>query len=99
MAKRTQHQVQRILYIVILVALSLVFASPFIIPIVLAGTIALALYPIQLKLEKRNWKKHRAAALITTCFTVVISIPFMFFLAKGTIMITDQLQKFAVGQK
>lgn len=99
MPKKNEVQVLRILYIVFLVALSLWFASPFLVPIVLAGTIALALYPIQVKLEKKNWKRSRAAALLTLAFTFVISIPFAFFLAKGTLLITEQLEKFALGEK
>ena len=99
MAKRNEVQVLRILYIVFLVSLTVWFASPFLVPIVLAGTIALTLYPLQLKLEKKNWKKTRAAGLITLAFTFVISIPFIFFLGKGTVVITEQLEKFALGEK
>lgn len=99
MAKRNEVQVLRIFYIVFLLSLSLWFASPFLIPIILAATIALALYPLQLKLQKKNWKKNRAAGFITLCFTFVISIPFLFFLAKGIMLITEQLEKFAVGEK
>lgn len=99
MAKKTQYQVQRVLYIAVLVGLSLVVVAPFIIPVVFAATIALALYPLQVKLEKRNWKKSRAAALITTVFTFLISIPFVFFLAKGTILVIEQLEDFKMGEK
>lgn len=99
MARKTQFQVPRILYIVILIALSLVVVAPFIIPILLAATVALALYPLQLKLEKRKIKRSRAAALITTLFAFVISIPFAFFLSKGTLMIIEQLEDFKVGDR
>lgn len=99
MARKTQYQVQRVLYIAIMVGLSLFVVAPFIIPILLAATVALALYPLQVKLEKRKWKRTRAAALITTLFTFVISIPFAFFLAKGTLLVTEQLEDFKVGDK
>lgn len=99
MARKAQVQVPRILYIVILLGLSLFVVAPFIIPILLAATIALALYPLQLRLEKRNWKRSRAAAMITTLFTVVVSIPFGFFLTKGTLLIIEQLEDFKVGDR
>jgi predicted PurR-regulated permease PerM len=99
MARKTQYQMQRVLYILCLVGLSLFVVAPFIIPILLAATVALALYPLQIKLEKRKWRPSRAAALITSLFTVVISIPFAFFLAKGTLLVIEQLQNFKVGDK
>lgn len=99
MARPTQFKIQRFAYVLFLVILSVFFVSPFIIPIVLAATVALTLYPFQIKLEKKNWKKGRAAALLTTAFTVVISIPFMFFLAKGSMLVIDLLEKSAVGDK
>lgn len=94
MARKTQFQAQRIAYIVILLLVSLVIVSPFIIPIVFAGTVALALYPLQLKLEKRSWRRSRAAGFITSIFTIIISIPFMFFMTKGTLLVIEQLEKF-----
>ena len=99
MSKRPQHLVQRVTYILILVLLSIYLISPFIISIVLAGTIALVLFPFQLKLESHNWKRNRAAAFITFVFTMVISLPFLFFLTKGTIVVIDFLEEFSVGEK
>jgi predicted PurR-regulated permease PerM len=99
MARPTQYKIQRFAYVVLLVLLSVYFVSPFIIPIILAATVALTLYPYQVKLQKKNWKKGRAAALLTTGFTIVISIPFMFFLAKGTMLVIDLLEKTSVGDK
>lgn len=90
---RGQYHVERTIYVVVLVALILIFVSPFAIPIVLAGSIALALFPYQLKLIKRGWKIKRAAALLTTFFTVVISIPFLFFVAKGSMLVVTQLER------
>jgi predicted PurR-regulated permease PerM len=99
MARKTQYQVQRVLYMLILVGLSLFIVKPFVVPILLAATVALALYPLQIKLEKRKWKRTRAAGLITSIFTVVISIPFAFFLAKGTLLVIEQLEDFKVSDK
>lgn len=98
MAQKT-HQVPRIIYIGVLVLLGLILVSPFIIPISLAATIALALYPLQLRLVKRNWQKRHAAALLTIGFTILIATPFAFFIAKGTVLVTEQLQRFALGEK
>lgn len=99
MARKTQHQFQRVLYILIVVGLSFAIVTPFIIPILLAATLALAMYPLQLRLQKRNWTKGHAAALITTIFTVTISLPFIFFVTKGTLLVVEQLERFSLGQK
>lgn len=99
MAKQIHHQLFRLAYMGILVGLSLLIVFPFFIPIALASTVALVLYPFQKKLELRNWKKGRAAAFLTWIFTTLISLPFMFFLIKGTLVLTDLLEKFAVGEK
>ena len=99
MLKQTQYRILRLAYVVLLIALSLFFVYPFIIPITLAASIALALYPFQIKLENRKWKKERAAALITTLFTLLISLPFLFFLAKGSMLVVDLLEKSSVGKK
>ncbi len=98
MAQKT-HQFPRVLYIALLVVLSIALISPFIIPISLAATVALALYPLHLGLIRRNWQKRHAAALLTSGFTILIATPFVFFIAKGAILVTDQLQRFAVGEK
>ncbi len=99
MSKRSGFVVQRLIYVLLLVGLSLYFISPFIVPIVLAATVALVLFPFQLRLEHFNWKRSRAAAILTTSFTILISIPFIFFLTKGTFLIIDLLEKFTVGEK
>ena len=99
MSKRSGFVVQRLIYVLLLVGLSLYFISPFIVPIVLGATVALVLFPFQLRLEHFNWKRSRAAAILTTTFTILISIPFIFFLTKGTFLFIDLLEKFAVGEK
>lgn len=99
MSRKTHFQFQRVSYIIILLAASFFIVSPFIIPIILAGTMALALYPLQLKLEQRKWKPSRAAVCITTGFTFLISMPFMFFMTKGSMLVIEQLEKFTINQK
>ena len=87
------------LYVVILVILSLVFVSPFAIPLVFASTIALAIFPLQLKLESKGFSRKKAAALLTTVFTILISIPFFFFLIQGTIAVTGQLERYHANEQ
>ena len=99
MNKKNQIQLQLSLYILFLVLLSSFLISPFFIAILFAATVAFALYPFQLKLERQGWKKTRAAGLIVSLFTFVISIPFMFFVTKGTLLIIDVLERFALGKK
>lgn len=89
----------RIIYLVLVVALFLVLVSPFIIPIFFASTMALTLTPLLHKLERMGMQKKRAAALLTVLFTVIISIPLFFFLYKGTIAVTGQLEKMQINQK
>lgn len=99
MKKKAITQMPRVLYVICLVILSFIMISPFIVPVVLAGTVALALFPLQARLVARNWPKKHAAALITLLFTFVISIPFLFFVTKGTLVVIDQLEHFSVGEK
>jgi predicted PurR-regulated permease PerM len=77
----------------------LILISPFIIAIIFGGTVALAIYPLQLKLESIGIVRKRAAAILTTVFTFLISIPFFFFLIQGTIAVTGQLEKFHSSNK
>lgn len=95
----TEIKVVRVLYITLLTLALLVLVSPFFVPIIFAGTVALTLYPFQLKLESKGLKRNRAAALLTTLFAIVISIPLFFFLIKGTIAITTKLEKMAFNEK
>ncbi len=95
----TEIRVVRVLYIVILTIALLVLVSPFIIPVIFAGTVALTLYPFQLKLESKGLKRNSAAALLTTLFGFVISIPLFFFLIKGTMAVTSKLEKMAINER
>lgn len=89
----------RILYVIVVLALFLVLVSPFIIPIFFAATVSLTLTPLLHKLEAKGMMKKRAAALLTAIFTIVISIPLFFFLYKGTIAVTNQLEKMQINEK
>lgn len=94
MSKYTENTVIRVLYVVILVLASILLVSPFVMPIIFAGTLALSLYPLLLKLEIKGMRRSRAALLLTSAFTVVISIPFLFFSVKGTVAVINALEKF-----
>ncbi len=89
----------RALYIIILSGLLLFLVSPFFIPIFFASTVSLALYPLLMKLQNKGIKKKRAAALLTTLFGTVISIPLFFFVIKGTVAVINQLEKLSINEK
>lgn len=99
MSQYVEQNVTRILYVVLIAGLSLILISPFIAPIIFAGTIALALYPVQRWLESRGLSRNKAAATLTSVFGILISIPFFFFIVKGTLAITVQLQKFSSDER
>jgi predicted PurR-regulated permease PerM len=99
MAKQTEHRVLQISYVVVLVGLGLILISPFLIPLVFAGTVSLALFPLQQKMEEKGVHRKISAGLLTLIFTIVISIPFGFFITKGTVEVTRQLEKLAIKQK
>lgn len=94
MSKKAEHNVVKILYLLGLVLISLYLISPFLVPVIFAGTVAMALFPLLIKLEKRGLKRKTAAAVLSSAFAIVISIPFFFFVAKGTIAVTAQLERF-----
>lgn len=98
MTGRSQHLAPRLIYVTVFVLLSLAFIYPFAIPIILAGTVALALMPLQTRLENKNWPKAKAAAFLTFVSTLLISIPFMLFVAKGTWLIIDLLKRVSMGR-
>ncbi|HXH30271.1 MAG TPA: AI-2E family transporter [Bacteriovoracaceae bacterium] len=99
MSKQVEKNSVRIIYVVILVLMFLFLVSPFVIPIVFAATVSLALFPVQAGLLRRGFQKGRAAALLTTVFTFVISIPLFFFIVKGTSAVTNQLEEMALKDK
>lgn len=89
----------RIAYLVILSLLFLILISPFLIPIFFAATVALTFQPLLKRLERMGLGRKRAAALLTIIFSFVISIPLFFFLIKGTVAVTTQLEKMSVNEK
>jgi len=91
--------VVRILYVVILTAAILILVSPFLIPIFFAATVALALHPLHMKLMAKGLGRRTAAGLLTAFFSIVISIPLTFFIIKGTIAVTGQLEKISFNEK
>lgn len=93
MSKTNQQKVSRIIYLVLLTAVFLIISSPFAIPVIFAGSVSLTLYPVLVKLEARGLSRKHSAALLTTFFAIVISIPLFFFVVKGTVAVTDQLEK------
>jgi len=92
-------KVVRVLYLVVLTLALLVFVSPFFISFIFAATVSLALFPLLLKLENKGMQRKRAAALLTFVFAIVISIPLFFFLIKGTLAVTSQLEKMSINEK
>lgn len=95
----SQEKVIRVLYLVVLTLALLTFVSPFAISIIFAATVSLAMFPLLLKLERKGMKRKRAAALLTVVFAITISIPLFFFLIKGTLAVTNQLEKMAINEK
>lgn len=93
MSKKTEQKVARVLYMTVLSIAFLVLVSPFAVPVVFAGSVSLALFPLLLKLENKGISRKKAAVLLTVLFTILISIPITFFIAKGTITVTSQLEK------
>ncbi len=93
MSKKSEQKVARVLYMTVLSAAFLLLVSPFAIPVIFAGSVSLALFPLLLRLENKGLPRKRAAALLTVLFTILISVPITFFIAKGTITVTSQLEK------
>ena len=93
MDNKLKNQILCGLYVFSLLAILLWFTSPFVVSILLAGSVALALYPIQEKLEARGMKTGRAAFLVTAAFAILVSVPFLVFTSKGIVIIVSQLQK------
>ena len=87
-------QVNRITYILFILISLFYLASQFIIPVLLASTISLTLYPLQVHLELRGWKKKHAASFLTIFFTLFISIPFVIFVSKGVQVLIEQINKY-----
>ncbi|MFA5584112.1 MAG: AI-2E family transporter [Bacteriovoracaceae bacterium] len=83
----------KLVYFLTLLALGLYLISPFIIPIVFGATISLALYPLHKRMLRHKISKKMSAGILAFGFTFIISIPFTFFAARGSIMVSAQLQR------
>lgn len=83
----------RLVYFLSLLALGLYLISPFIVPVVFGATISLALYPLHKKLTGHAVNKKLSAGLLAFGFTLIISIPFSFFIARGSILFSRQLER------
>lgn len=86
----------RAAYIALVLIALLLLVSPFFVPIFFAGSVALALFPLLVKLEAYGLKRKMAALLLTSVFTFIISIPLTFFLVKGTTAVSRHLEKISV---
>lgn len=89
----------RVLYVVILVGLLLFLISPFVIPLVFAGTIALALWPYHKKLVDKGLSTRASAFSLTTLFAFIISIPLFFFVIKGITALTKKLEELSINER
>jgi predicted PurR-regulated permease PerM len=78
--------------IVIFLLICLYLVSPLLIPIIFAATIAMAIHPLMQKLESFGMARNKAAALLTTALFCLISLPFLFFLLRGALAVTEHLQ-------
>jgi predicted PurR-regulated permease PerM len=92
--EKNPFQVQRAIYILFILSSAIYLTFNFLIPVMLASTIALSLYPIQSRLEFKGWKKKYAASFLTILFTLLISIPFILFVSKGVRVLIEQLDKY-----
>ncbi|MFA7613456.1 MAG: AI-2E family transporter [Candidatus Caldatribacteriota bacterium] len=83
----------KLAYFLTLLALGLYLISPFLTPIIFGATISLALYPLHKKFLAKNISKKLSAGLLAFGFTFLISIPFTFFAARGSLIVSDQIQR------
>lgn len=99
MSKKGEQKVAKIVYLVLFVLLAVVFMSPFFISIFFGATIALASFPLLLKLEAKGFQRKSAALILTTLFTFLISVPLTFFVVKGALTVTKQLERISSNEK
>lgn len=93
MSNKSEQKVARVLYMTVLSIAFLILVSPFSVSIIFGGSVALALYPLMTRLEAKGLSRKKSAALLTILFTVLISIPISFFIAKGIVEVTAHLEK------
>lgn len=86
------------LYIIGLLAVFFYLIHPFLIPLFFAATISLALNPLLQFIVSKGLKKKYAAFLLTGLFSILISIPVIFFVIKGITAVTSKLEEFTVKE-
>lgn len=98
MPSQTEKNVSRTIYLVVVTIAMLILVLPFALPVILAGSIALALYPLLAMLERKGMGRKKAAALLTIFFAIVISIPVFYFVVKGVETVTVHLEEISIAE-
>lgn len=93
MSKQIEKNVARIVYLALVLFATAFVVYPFIIPVIFAASIALAMHPLHRYMMNKGLGPRQSAGLLTFVFTVLISIPLLFFIIKGVSTITSQLQE------
>lgn len=93
MSKQVEKNVARIVYLTLVLLATGFVVFPFIIPVIFAASIALAMHPLHRLMMSKGLGPRQSAGLITFVFTILISIPLLFFIIKGVSTITSQLQE------
>lgn len=98
MSKQIEKNAARIIYLTLVLLATGFVVYPFIIPVIFAASIALAMFPLHRFLMNKGLGPRQSAALLTISFTVLISIPLLFFIIKGVSTITSQLQEVSFSE-
>jgi predicted PurR-regulated permease PerM len=98
MSKHIEKNVARIVYLTLVLLATGFVVFPFIIPVIFAASIALAMHPLHHFLMSKGLGPRQSAGLLTFIFTVVISIPLLFFVIKGVSTVTSQLQEVSFAE-
>ncbi len=98
MSKQIEKNAARIIYLALVLIATAFVVYPFIIPVIFAASIALAMHPLHRFMMKKGLGPRQSAALLTFVFTVLISIPLLFFIIKGVSTITNQLQEVSFSE-
>lgn len=97
MPSQTEKNVSRTIYLVVVTIAMVILVLPFALPVILAGSIALALFPLLLMLENKGLGRKKAAALLTVFFAIVISIPVFYFVIQGVQTVTAELEQISIA--
>ncbi len=88
----------RLLYVLVLVGALFVLVWPFVIPLIFAATVALALKPLHSRLVQKGLTGASAAGVLTALLGFVLSVPLSFFIVKGTVAVTTKLEELAINK-